>query len=58
MSVIHNCGTLCYSFSFNKQTDETRRDGGFGQGGIDREIGKRQIVEGGCEETFRCLSQT
>jgi hypothetical protein len=20
--VIHNCGTLCYSFSFNNQTDQ------------------------------------
>jgi hypothetical protein len=37
VSVIHNCGTLCYSFSFNKQTDEKRRDGGFGQGGIEIE---------------------
>ena len=27
-----------------------RRDGGFGEGGIrDREIGKGQIEEGGCE---------
>ncbi len=22
VSVIHNCGTLCYSFSFNNQTDQ------------------------------------
>ncbi len=36
-----------------------RRDGGFGEGGIkDGEIGKRQIVEGGCEETFHWLSHT
>ncbi len=32
-----------------------RRDGGFGEGWIiEGEIGKRQIVEGGCEETFHC----
>ncbi len=36
-----------------------RRDGRFEEGGIkDGEIGKRQIVEGGCEETFHCLIQT
>ncbi len=33
--------------------DSRRRDGRFEEGGIkDEEIGKRQIVEGGCEETF------
>jgi hypothetical protein len=32
-------------------------DGGFEEGGIkDGEIGKRQIVEGGCEYTYHCLS--
>jgi hypothetical protein len=36
-----------------------RRDGRFEEGGIkDGEIGKRQIVEGGCEKTFLCLSLT
>jgi hypothetical protein len=36
-----------------------RRDGGFGEGGIkDGKIGKRQIGEGVCEETFQCLIQT
>jgi hypothetical protein len=37
-----------------KLTKETRRV--FGEGGIkDGEIGKEQIGEGGCEETFHCL---
>ncbi len=40
-----------------KLTKETRR--GFGEGGRrEGELGKGQIEEGGCEETFHCLSQT
>jgi hypothetical protein len=36
-----------------------RREGGIEEGGIkEGEIGKRQIVEGGYEETFHCFSQT
>jgi hypothetical protein len=27
--VIHNCGTLCYSFSFNNQTDQGDERKGF-----------------------------
>ncbi len=40
-----------------KLTQETRRRAWRGR---DREgeIGKGQIEEGGCEETFHCLSQT
>ncbi len=52
------CGTLCYSLSFNNQTDQAdeSRDGGFAYGGMrDGEIEKGQIGEGGCEETFLCL---
>ncbi len=57
VSVIHNCGTLCYSFSFINQADQGF--GGIEEGGIkDGEIGKRQIVEGGCEEVFHCLILT
>jgi hypothetical protein len=53
------CGTICYSFRFNNQTDPRRRDGGIEEGGIkDGEIEKGQIEEGGCEETFHCLIQT
>jgi hypothetical protein len=36
-----------------KLTKETRRRGWRGRD-RDGEIGKRQIVEGGCEETFHC----
>jgi hypothetical protein len=53
LCVCHNCGTLIYSFSFSNQTDQG--DGGFGEEG-NGEIGKEQIGEGGCEETFLCLS--
>ena len=38
-----------------KLTKETRRWAWRGRD-RDGEIGKRQIVEGGCEETFLCLS--
>jgi hypothetical protein len=34
-----------YSFSFSNQTDQGIRDG---------KIGKGQIEEEGCEETFHC----
>ncbi len=50
-------GTLCYSFSFNNPTDsgDETEAGGIGEGVIrDGEIGKGQIREGGCEETFHC----
>ncbi len=58
MCVCHNCGRLCYSFSFINQTDQGD-DGGIEEGGIkDGEIEKGQIEEGGCEETFLCLIQT
>ncbi len=40
-----------------KLTQETRRRVWRGRD-RDGEIGKRQIVEGGCEETFHCWSQT
>jgi len=40
-----------------KLTKETRRRVWRGRD-RDGEIGKRQIVEGGCEETFHCWSQT
>ncbi len=38
-----------------KLTKKTRRRVWRGRD-RDGEIGKRQIVEGGCEETFHCLS--
>ena len=53
-------GTLRYSICFNNQTDSRGRDGGFEEGGI-RDGGKKvdgEIEEGGCEETFFCLSLT
>ncbi len=43
MSVIHNCGTLCYSFSFNNQTDQRDETEGV----------KREGVEGEREEMDR-----
>ncbi len=49
------CGTLCYSFSFNNQTDSGDKTEGL-ERVMDGEIGKGQIGEGGCEETFLCLS--
>ena len=53
------CGTLCYSFSFNNQTDSGDETEGIEEGGIEMErYGKGQIREGGCEETFHCLSLT
>jgi hypothetical protein len=45
-----DCGTHSYSFSFNNQKKETKR-----RGIRDGKIGKGQIGEGGCEETFHCL---
>ena len=51
------CGTLCYSFSFNNQTDQRDETEGLEREGIrGGEIGNGQIEEGGCEETFLCLS--
>ncbi len=48
-------GTLCYSFSFSNQTDQGGETEGSKREKIrDGEIGKRQIEEGGCEETFHC----
>ena len=40
-----------------KMTKETRLRVWRGRD-MDGEIGKRQIREGGCEETYHCLSQT
>jgi hypothetical protein len=57
--VCHNCGTLCYSFSFNNQTDQGDEKDGLQREGLKMErYRKGQIGEGGCEETFHCLSQT
>jgi hypothetical protein len=56
VSVIHNCGTLCYSFSFINQTDSGYERRVWRGRDMDGEIGKEQIGEGGCEETFLCLS--
>ncbi len=57
--VCHNCGTLCYSFSFGNQTDQGDETEGLEREGLKMErYGKGQIGEGGCEETFLCLSQT
>ncbi len=55
--VCHNCGTLCYSFSFGNQTDQGDETEGLEREGLKMErYGKGQIVEGGYEETFHCLS--
>jgi hypothetical protein len=55
--VCHNCGTLCYSFSFGNQTDQGDETEGLEREGLKMErYGKGQIGEGGCEETFHCLS--
>jgi hypothetical protein len=53
-------GTLCYSFSFNNQTDQGDETEGLQREGLEMEryIGKRQIGEGGWEKTFHCLIQT
>ena len=59
LSVCHNCGTLIYSFSFGNQTDQGDETEGLKREGLKMErYGKGQIREGGCEETFHCLSQT
>jgi hypothetical protein len=55
--VCHNCGMLCYSFSFGNQTDQGDETEGLERDGLKMErYGKGQIGEGGCEETFHCLS--
>jgi hypothetical protein len=51
-------GTLCYSFSFSNQTDQGDETDGLKREDRDGEIGKGQIGEGGCQETFLCLSLT
>ncbi len=57
--VCHNCGTLCYSFSFGNQTDQGDETEGLEREGLKMERYREgQIGEGGCEETFHCLSQT
>ena len=35
VSVIHNCGTLCYSFSFNNQTDKGDEGEGLKREGLE-----------------------
>ncbi len=53
------CGTICYSFSFSNQTDQGEETEGLKMEGIkEGEIGKEQIMERGCEETFHCLIRT
>jgi hypothetical protein len=48
--VCHNCGTLCYSFSFGNQTDQGDETEGLEREGLKMEIyGKGHIEEGGCE---------
>ncbi len=37
VSVIHNCGTLCYSFSFNNQTDQRDETEGLKREGLEGE---------------------
>ena len=37
VSVIHNCGTLCYSFSFINQTDQRDETEGLKREGLERE---------------------
>ena len=57
--VCHNCGTLCYSFSFGNQTDQGDEGEGLEREGLKMEkYGKGQIGEGGCEYAYHCLSQT
>ncbi len=62
------CDSVCVSqfvaersaillFLIIKLTQEPRRRVWRGRD-MDGEIGKGQIEEGGCEETFHCLSQT
>ncbi len=50
------CGTLCYSFSFNNQADQGDETEVWRGRDMDGEIGKGQIGDGECEETFLCLS--
>ena len=45
MSVIHNCGTLCYSFSFNNQTDQGDKTEGFEREGLEMEILKMESLK-------------
>jgi hypothetical protein len=60
--VCHNCGTLCYSFSFGNQTDQGDETEDLEREGLKMErygkgqIGKGQIGEGGCEYAYHCLS--
>ncbi len=52
-------GTLCYSLSFCNQTEQGEKTEGLEREGLKMErYGKGQIGEGGCEETFHCLSLT
>ncbi len=37
VSVIHNCGTLCYSLSFNNQTDQVDKAKGLEREGLERD---------------------
>ncbi len=37
VSVIHNCGTLCYSFSFSNQTDQGNETEGLKREGLEGE---------------------
>ncbi len=37
LSSCHNCGTLCYSFSFNNQTDSGDEREGFEREGLEME---------------------
>jgi hypothetical protein len=54
--VCHNCGTHCFLLVLViKLTQETRRRVFKRERDTDGEIGKEQIVEGGCEKTFHCL---
>ncbi len=48
---------LSYSYSFRNKTDQGDKTEGLEREG-QRDIGKGQIGEGGCELTFLCLSQT
>ncbi len=59
VSQLRNALLFFYSFSFGNQTDQGDETEGLEKEGLKMErYGKGQIGEGGCEETFHCLSQT
>ena len=45
MCVCHNCGTLCYSFSFSKQTDQGDETEGLEREGLEMERYKMERLK-------------